>query len=405
MAFAIDDLFPIEFAENLLNEALGRSALFIQGKANKIAPLISWENVSHLLTFGGLGFPRVRLIKENTELPANAYSYMAGNGFPRLLVAELTTLLRSGAILAIDSIEQLHEPVSLLCQALEKVLRVAVQVDLYCALESAPPGSPGQGEHESLIFQVRGRKGWELYRPAWGSAASPTGSGAPEDAPTWEGILGPGDFLYVPRRWWYRDGSLEEPSLYLVATFRTPTMKDAIQRVLGRLNPALMQTDLPRSTDFKGTFLARMQQEVADRCGEAGVVLGLLRELRQTAEPRICFDLPQSVIGQTIPEGYIVVPLVRFPCADTTVHRAEDKCVEIFHTGRWVRFEEDAAIIMNQLFTNPGQSVGELVEACGNAMLRTRVTNQLAELVKHGILAVREPRDIGQSDGVLLGVS
>ena len=127
----IASIFPPEDFVVFVNEALGRHAMHVEGGPEKFRDLMSWPRINLLLAYGGLAHPRLRLIVGDREVPPNAYSRSGRSGYPRLLVSEMTALIRGGAMLAIDAIDELEVSISSLCRALEMHLGLPVDAELY----------------------------------------------------------------------------------------------------------------------------------------------------------------------------------------------------------------------------------------------------------------------------------
>src|SRR5438128_713893 len=142
MALAPDILFSPDGVEAFTGEALGRHALYVEGTSRKFEELVCWKTLNRLMAYGGLSYPRLRLTNGNRELSDAEYSRRSRNGYSRLRVAEVNALLRNGALLEIEAIEQLHEPLSELCGSLESILHVPVQADLYASWRDGPGRDP-----------------------------------------------------------------------------------------------------------------------------------------------------------------------------------------------------------------------------------------------------------------------
>jgi len=105
-------IFAPDTFELFLTEALGRNALYVRATSDKFSGVMSWRKLNRLLSYGGLTYPRLRLIDGNQELAPDTYSGLGRSGYAHLLVAEVTTLLREGALLAFDAIHELDEQVN-----------------------------------------------------------------------------------------------------------------------------------------------------------------------------------------------------------------------------------------------------------------------------------------------------
>jgi ribosomal protein L16 Arg81 hydroxylase len=178
-------------------------------------------------------------------------------------VAETGALLRQGALLAIDGMELLHEPVAELCAAIEAAVQTPVAAELYACWVEGAPRAPQWDNHETLLLQIDGKKEWQLFEP---TASHPI-AGSPAPPPLgdarWKGTLAPGDLLYIPRGWWYQDKALAEPALCLALTFQNLKAIDMIARLLLQAQGRhLLRRDVPwfQGAEAQSRFLTSVQQ-------------------------------------------------------------------------------------------------------------------------------------------------
>ena len=198
-------LFAPYGGDYFLEEIMGQSALYLSGAVGRLDHLISWSDLNYLLEFGGLSFPRLRLLKGAEELPEAAYLRTGRSGYPRPIVRELTSQLSDGAVLAIQSVDDIWEPIAALCQTMERRLRLPVQADLFANCYDAPIPPLRWNDQDVIVLQVEGRRDWRVHCP---TASLPIGAPVPTGAAEWHGMLSGNDLLYVPRGWWYLDSPI-----------------------------------------------------------------------------------------------------------------------------------------------------------------------------------------------------
>jgi hypothetical protein len=386
-------LAPFEGA-HFLQQILGQSALYIAGDSDKFSGLSSWRVLNHLLKFGGMGHPRLRLIGGGQELPADSYLRQNASGYPRIIVPALNAALGNGAILAIESIEDLHEPISGLCDALERRLEVPVQADLYAYCRAKAPQPLRWNEHDVMVLQLEGEQELQVHCP---TATYPTANcfpPEPKSDPAWNGSLRPGDLLYVPRGWWYSDQTAE-PGLCLAVKFRNPSGLDVLQRLVGLLTRSnAMREDCPRfgGPERQSAFIRAFQAEVMMTCTSGGLLLGFLNDFKNFSESRMGFNLPWSVAADPLPpsDDLLVLPLLRFPREGSVRHAVNEDAAEIIVEGTLTRFPEATGKVLARICNPPTLSVSGLLEAFASQIPREQVLGSLAELVKLGVVELRE---------------
>ncbi len=396
MAPDIDTIFFPDGVDSFVDEALGRHALYLRGVSDKFGDVVSWKVLNHLLAYGGLAYPRLRLISGSSDLPATHYSRTGPDGYPHLLVAELASFLREGATLAISGMERLHEPVSGLCRTLERKLGIPLQAELYASWNDNPRRGFQWNDHETLVFQISGEKNWCLFQPTAYHPTAHFSQPQPNRVPNWEGPLLAGDLLYIPRGWWYSDSPLGEPSLYLTVTFSNPRGTDMLWRLCQRADLIdVLRMDVPRfaTLEDQSSYLSCFQKEVADLCGRPGLFLGLVKDLQQASGPWAHFGLPWSVAANPLPpaEGYILVSLLRFPSAEMIGWRESDGSIRILHNNQVHTLDDGAARVLDLIGRCPDLTVRDLLDRCGENMPPVRVLEHLSGLIKMGVVSARAP--------------
>lgn len=394
----LKQIFQPGSVDTFLRRVLGRHALLLEGAADRFRGVISWQTVNHLAAYGGLTFPRFRLVQGDQILDESLYIRRDQRGYPQPLVGETHALLRAGAILAIDGLELLHEPVAELCQAVEAALLVPVAAELYACWQEGAARNPQWDDHETLLIQVEGRKSWQLFEPTFNYAVGGSAPAPPGAEPNWSGTLGPGGLLYIPRGWWYQDKAFAEPSLYVALTFRNPTGIDMMARLLGKAQEReLMRKDVPRfqNAEVQSSFLTLAQQELVSLANAPGLVRDLVRELQETSDPRAEFHFPWSAAANPLPpyDDWRLVPLLRFPAAFSMAWRVTTEQVLVPHNGTAVKLDWEAGSILEVICGSSGATVRGLLDICADRMPRDRVLDHLSELFRAGLVTSRPPAE------------
>jgi hypothetical protein len=397
MAIDIDLLFNSETVQQFLDTALGQHALYIEGSAAKFDEVVSWAVLNRMLAYGGLEHPRLRLELGGDEIAPQRYLRQRSNGYRRPLVGELTELLRQGAILGIEAAEDLHEPISEVCQTLEALLGPPVRADLYASGNDGPNRDLQWNDHETLLCQVSGRKEWSLFQPTTYYPVEKTSQPTPTGAVRWRGALLPGDMLYIPRGWWYCDRTLGVPALYLALTFRSARGIDVAWRVLRRADERkLMRADIPRclNVDAFSAYLTSLQAELIELATEPGLVLNTVRDLRQAHDPRVEFHLPWTAAANPLPpsDEYVLIPLLRVLEEEMWKHPRPDGKCHIAFNGRVLGLDQEMATLLGHIWGPPLLTVSELLGSSDHGLPTDRVLRYLSEMIKIGIVTARATR-------------
>ncbi len=189
------------------------------------------------------------MIVGDREVPPNAYSRSGRSGYPRLLVSEMTALIRGGAMLAIDAIDELEVSISSLCRALEMHLGLPVDAELYATCLDGDVRPPSWNDHETLLLQIGRAKQWSLFQPTeyypvgggwilWHRRTSRDGLAKTSE---------PGTCCIFRAAGGTRSGSAGAILVFLVVSFSNPRGVDVIMRVLEKLSDKeIIRTDIPR---------------------------------------------------------------------------------------------------------------------------------------------------------------
>jgi hypothetical protein len=384
-----------------IKDVLGKAALHEPGPANKFRELFSWQALNHVMKFGGMHYPRLRLIRDGQELPATSYLGPGASGYPRPLVREINAALRQGATVAIESIEELHEPVSRLCELMEQRLEIPMQVDLYANWVENAPSTIRWNEHDVIVLQVEGKRTWRVYGPTANYATADCAPPKPVGDPSWEGLLEAGGLLYIPQGWWYCDQTVES-ALYLAMKFRNYTGADVLRRIFDHLvRSAELRVPCARfdTPAQQSAFIRTFQQEVMTACTSSGLLLGFLKDSKALAEPRVGFNFPWSVVGccSEVSENLLVVPLTRFSGADSVRQSRQEDAVELFLNGNVLRLQEYTGKVLMHLSALHTVSVAVLLRVLAREMTRDQLFTAVAELIELGLAELREP-ELGEHD-------
>ena len=194
--------------------------------------LSSFPPINLALARHRMSQPRLRIYDDNGEVSPSKYM--------RRIVTQrsstydvpqpnlVTNLLREGASLVIDQLDEIDEVIELCAQEIEFDVHEAVSVNAYVTKGTGSSFGAHWDSHDVIILQLQGQKHWRVF-------------GRGRDAPTfkdfdhshtcpsepiWEGLLVAGDILYLPRGWWHDVTGIGELSYHLTFGFTRGTLLD-----------------------------------------------------------------------------------------------------------------------------------------------------------------------------------
>jgi ribosomal protein L16 Arg81 hydroxylase len=260
---------PDEFVGDYYNR---NRAVHIAGARARFAHLMPWDELNRIFLQHRLEAPRLRLSLRDKLIPAEAFTTKArlrsGAVVPKVDLDGLTRHLRAGATMVVDRVDEVHEPVTRLVRMVEANLSERINSNLYASWYTAPAFDTHWDSHDSIMIQVTGRKSWRLFEPQRRYPvyrdqhlylSPPTGQ------PYWQGVLSPGDLLYVPRGWWHDAAPVGEPTIHVTISITRPNGIDLAKWMVEQLHEAqIARTDLPRfgSARDRREYLARFRDAI-----------------------------------------------------------------------------------------------------------------------------------------------
>ena len=207
------------------------------GGGGSFRDLLAWPTLTALITADALSGGTVRAMRRDRDLPLEMLTRAAGRAGQRTLVPEaLQQACRQGLSLVVNEINEQVPAIAAMNAMLERHLRCNVLTNAYVSYEQEGAFSAHYDNHDVLILQVHGRKRWWCHGQVdpypVRTRIFPTASSLPPAE--WEGVLEPGDVLFVPRGDVHHAAAFEaEASVHLTVTMLPPQGTDLL-RWLGK---------------------------------------------------------------------------------------------------------------------------------------------------------------------------
>jgi ribosomal protein L16 Arg81 hydroxylase len=382
-------LTPVETKE-FLRTCWGQNFLHVPGSPGKFADLLPWPALNRILQQHRLDSPRVRLTREGQSVPATTYTSYQTNRrrpnqpIPRLRSADVTRELRSGATLVLDAVDELHEPVTTIAESLERLFHVRIQVNAYAGWRTSHGFDLHWDDHDVFILQVFGRKDWKVYGMTrkYPMARDIEPTTEKPDKPLWEGTLGDGDLLYIPRGWWHVATPLNEPTLHLTVGVNNATGVDLLSWFVERLRWSEdVRRDLPLfGAPADQSALVDRLRDLMVREWNSDVMREYINDLDSKSQPRSRMNLPWSGMPDVLPAKDTTFQ-VRWAAARRPHLEHAGSEIHIKANGRRWRFAEGALPVLERLATGESCPVEEFGDSA-------TVRAFLRELVENGLIVV-----------------
>ncbi len=202
-------------------------------RAAAFARLLTWDRLNTLITADALTSGRVSMARHGRTLPLEMAGGARGaKGGDWLAPDAIQNLCHQGLSLVFNNVEKNIPEIAAMTAMVERHFRSDTITNAYASFNRDSAFKAHLDPHNVLILQLHGRKRWWCYGQL---AASPTVGRAFEPgelpAPEWEGVLEPGDILFIPRGDVHRALVEDANSLHLTVTMTPPCGADILQHL------------------------------------------------------------------------------------------------------------------------------------------------------------------------------
>ncbi|MBV9082857.1 MAG: hypothetical protein JOZ62_09290, partial [Acidobacteriaceae bacterium] len=363
-----------------------------------------WAALNLILREHRLEPPRLRLVESGKSVPADSFvGYSNGrrssNRVPHLRAPELTQLLRNGATLILDAVQELYQPLTALAEDLERTFQVPVQINAYAGWRTSQGFDCHWDDHDVFILQVAGRKHWRVYGTTREYPLARDIERAlerPDNPPVWDGFLENGDMLYIPRGWWHEAIPVDEPTLHLTLGIHNVTGADLLSWFVERLrtHPEIRQ-DLPRfATAAEQARWVKRIGEILAEDWRPNVLAEYVAYLNAMTDPRPAIGLPWTAMPGVLPADDGEYALTWNVIRPVELERGPDGTVELCANRKRYRFAAAALPVLQALRDARTCSLEQLWSAAAGKLDRETIRVFVRELVSEGLVSIasREPK-------------
>lgn len=295
-----EELIAPSSLESFVEHSWNKSFVEIYGDPARFADLCSWDTLNYVLQHHVLRPPMIRLAKNGVVVPPTAYIDTGDPDLPVIDFREMQKRLSLGAMLVLNHVEPLHQPIAELAADLAHTFHGPVTA-VFCANFRTHKGfNLHWDDQEAFILQIEGIKHWTVYPPTsaypfWNSDTVT----APAGEPVFDNVLERGSLLYIPRGWSHVAYPLDEPSLHLTLGIKTPTGIDFLEWLADDLKSQVAcRRDLPslRRYDEKANGAAQILDCIGSACSDPTVLDRFLSDYETRRPARGEVHLPQLCV-------------------------------------------------------------------------------------------------------------
>ncbi|MFJ1599926.1 JmjC domain-containing protein [Streptomyces sp. NPDC088261] len=186
---------------------------FVRGSVNDpdlISRLLTPNRLLDIVMRRSLNRPQFRVFQESEEVHPAVYFTDSvsprGQSIPMVNMLSLGRLLEEGATVILDQANLFDPTMEVACRALQWWSHERVQVNSYLTTNEASGFPLHWDDHDVLIVQLAGEKGWEVRHtsravPLYRDADS---NDIPSEEILWSGVMKAGDVMHIPRGHWHQ---------------------------------------------------------------------------------------------------------------------------------------------------------------------------------------------------------
>jgi len=371
-----------------------REFIFLkQGLQHTPAGLMPWEILNKAIIEQRLLSPRLKLFQNGEVIPESDYTESITenrDSRKKIQIEKFYKLLRDeGASLVINSVDDLHKPLTEFICWLEESLKVPIQVNLYASFRNIKGFKSHWDTHDVLVLQLYGNKNWTIFGetnkyPLY----PPKESDVPPSKPIWNGMLNEGDILYIPRGYWHHAEGDNNSSLHLTIGIHRKTGVDYFDWIKNQLlTEELFRKDIPlkNKTNDLHHHSEKLRQILLQVLDEKGLekFLDAEESKNQRRQP---LGLPFAVQEEIFKESFdkYVLRVPKFILKNILI---ENNSLYLKYSNKTWEFSKKCLPFFEKLRDNLEEDLTTLIETFENSG-HNSILKFIKDLIYHGIITV-----------------
>jgi hypothetical protein len=351
---------------------------------DRAAPLLPWSTINQLIESDTLLPDRLTVVRSGNAISPGLYR-RGSSDFSTPRPGAMQALLHQGSSLVMNKIHDLVPSIGHLADAVERELSCKVSTNAYLSFGKASAFKAHYDPHDVVVLQVHGRKFWRCYgvlvaHPIPKSAPMPWNQGNP----VWEGMMQPGDVLYLPRGEVHVAELDGDHSVHLTIGLSTRRGLDFVEALLGRAaDEDIFRQDIPVTAggDAIAAHEAALKQALhalIDRTELKGY-------LDADDRGRNLRPFVNLGVSSPYPADMTVAPALR---RRIPLHMETDGDVEVAVDGEKFRLSAPARRVLDFLTAHEDCRFGTIVSALGSQLSEARVQQAVEELAKQSLVGL-----------------
>ena len=234
---------------------------------SRYTSLLGWDALQDMIERGQhpRGLDLFRLTKESVIVPPDRWLTKGKGDTDKVDITKVEEYLAKGFSLVMTHLEQHVPPLAALCEDIKEQLCEATYTGVIVTTGTDGAFRLHYDPEDLIILQIDGTKRWQIFGPAVSNPLRGMPKQAPpENAPIFDEVLQPGDFLFVPAGNWHHCQGGPGRSIHLGIFFTPPTGWHAVKALSSKLlSEEIFRTPLTRMED--PSELAALEADVKNR--------------------------------------------------------------------------------------------------------------------------------------------
>jgi Cupin superfamily protein len=297
-------------------------------------------------------------------------------------------LLREGATMIVDAVDEMHGPIGILAENLTGELHEEVQVNAYASWGTRAAYGPHYDEHDVFVVQVAGEKRWQVFESVSDSRAGEDGVVGGTNK-VFDRVIRSGDVIYLPRGWMHDVVAVDKPSLHLTIGIRVRNGLDLLTWLMGQCqDAALFNRRLPRFRAGldRSRHIEMLRQEFERLWETDGLLQRFFDDWDTHIPARMHFSLPwigRDGFGELSDTDYLRLSGTSWRCV-----RANGAEVAIEADGGTWLLPAPAERVLRRLSGGNRACVGEIIPVVEGDPGKDQGRELLTRMVREGLLYI-----------------
>jgi ribosomal protein L16 Arg81 hydroxylase len=391
---SLSDLLAPVPVEDFFASKWNCQSLLVRGSPDKTRNLFSWDEVNRIICQHRLAPPQIRLSQERKSSDELAFIKRrfssTGNPIYHVDIPLLYSLLRDGASLVLDAVDEMSSAVTDLCENVGRDLSCQLSVNAYATWGTEPGFGLHWDDHDLFVVQIEGSKRWKLYKPTRKFPLSKDTMQNPvptENDLVWDEIVHPGDVIYIPRGHWHNVLGVGIPTLHLTCGFSNPSGIDYLSWLVDKMREIeVVRRDIPRfaaksdMSEYQHAIEFSLKQ-----MAEKHDVREYIDYWKGNVQARVRASLPMAVSGIEDTEDFLIAIS---SVAATITELVDESKFELNTCGKSIILNQKAQFFVEQLIIGEKVRLSQLLSDSRNELTRPAALKVIEVLMLHAVVFI-----------------